>query len=123
MEDAASDIRKGGALVKQEADRSTGQAKQSLLSSVQELDKLADGLQKRTVSSATELDAVFARTHHVLARYYQEKASESWVQKAIEKTGYYLRLSATHLENALTWARQEIEGSLQALSRRCKTSW
>jgi len=112
FKDAVSDIRRGEAFVKQEADRATGEAKQSLMGSAQELDKLAEELQKRTVRSVKELDSVFARTHHALARYYQEKASESWTQKAITETGYYLRLSAVHLENALTWTGHRIEAGV-----------
>ena len=88
IKDAVSDIRKGETFVKQEADRATGEAKQTLTASAQELNKLAEELQKRTVRSVKELDSVFARTHHALARYYQEKASESWTQRAITETGY-----------------------------------
>jgi serine protease Do len=106
---AATAIRKGEAFVKQEADRATREAKQSLMTSSEDLRKLADELRKGEIHSVKELDSVFARTHHALARYYQEKASKSWAQKAIMETGRYLRLAAVHLENALAWAEYRIE--------------
>ena len=109
FKDAAADIRKGQSFVKQEADRATGEAKQTLTASAQELNKLAEELQKRTIHSVKELDEVFARTHHALAKYYQQKASESWTKREISEAGHYLKLAAAHLESALAWAGQQIE--------------
>ena len=109
FQDAASDIRRGEMFVKREAERATGEAKQTLTASTQELDKLADGVQKRAIRSVKELDSVFARTHHALARYYQQKASESWAKKAISEAGQYLKLAAIHFEKALAWAGHQIE--------------
>jgi len=109
FKDAAADIRKGQAFVKQEADRATGEAKQTLTASAQDLNKLAEELQKRTIRSVKDLDSVFARTHHTLAKYYQQKASESWTKRAISEAGHYLKLAAAHLESALAWAGQQIE--------------
>jgi len=44
FKDAAADIRKEQAFVKQEAGRATGEAKQTLMASAQELNKLAEEL-------------------------------------------------------------------------------
>jgi serine protease Do len=108
VKDVVSDIRKGEAFVKQEADRATGEAKQTLTASAQELDKLAKEVQRRAIRTVKELDEVFARTHHALAKYYQQKASESWAKKAISEAGQYLKLAAIHFENALAWAGHQI---------------
>ena len=110
FKDAAADIRKGESFVKQEADRAAGEAKQALTASAQELDKLAEEVQKRAIRTVQELDSIFARTHHALAKYYQQKASESWIKKASTEAGHYLKLAAIHLENALAWAGHRIEG-------------
>ncbi len=99
---SASYIFQAKELVKQEADRSADEAKQELDASAQNLNQLAESVRKKKIGSVTELDAAFAQTHHVLAKYYQEKASESWTQRAIAETGYYLRLAALYLEYALT---------------------
>jgi len=120
FKDAAADIRKGEASVKREADRATGEVKQALTASAQELNKLAVEVQKSTIRSVNEMDQVFARAHHALARYYQEKASESWTKKGIAEAGHYLNLAAVHLENALNWAGHQIEAEGAAAVKKAK---
>jgi serine protease Do len=117
---AVSDIREGETFVKKEADRAAGEAKQALTASVQELDKLAEEVKKRAIRRVKELDSVFARTHHALARYYQEKASESWAKKASTEAGHYLKLASVHLENALAWGGHRIEADSAAAIEEAK---
>jgi serine protease Do len=109
FKDAASEIRKAETFVNQETQQAAGEAKQNLKASAQELDKLAEELRKKTIRSVKELDSVFARTHHALAKYYQQKASESWAKRAISEAAQYLQLAALHLESALAWAGHRIE--------------
>jgi serine protease Do len=114
VKDAVADIRKGEAFVKQEAGRATGEGKQTLTASANELDKLAEQIEKSAVHTVKEVDSVFARTHQALAKYYQQKASESWTRQAITEAGHYLKLAAVHLENALSWAGNRIEAEVAA---------
>ena len=120
LKDAVSDIRKGETFVKKEVDRAAGEAKQALTASAQELDKLAEEVKKRAIRSVKELDSVFARTHHALARYYQQKASESWAKNASTEAGHYLKLASVHLENALAWAGHRIEADSAAAIEEAK---
>ena len=120
FKDAAAEIRKGEAFVKQEAGQATGEAKQALSASAQELDKLADEVQKRTVSSVKELERTFARAHYALARHYLLKASESWAKKAISEAGQDLKAAAVHLENGLAWAGHRLEGEGVAAVKEAK---
>lgn len=117
---AAENLRKGEDFVKQEAGRAAGESKQTLTASAQELGKLAQRVEKRTIRSVKQLDPVFVRAHHALARYYQEKASESWTQKAMTEAEHYLRLSAVYLENALTRAGHRIEAESAAAIEKAK---
>jgi serine protease Do len=109
FKDAVAEIRKGEAFVHQQAEQAAGGAKQALSASAQELDKLADQVQKKAVLSVKKLDEVFAHAHHALAKYYQVKASESWARKAVSETSHDLKAAAVHLENALTWAGHRLE--------------
>ncbi len=120
FQDAASDIRKAEVSVKQEAGRATGEAKQALTASAQELEKLAEKVQKRMVASVKEMDSVFARVHHALAKYYQEKASQSWAKTAVSEARQYLHAAAVHLENAAAWADYQMEAEGAAAVEKAK---
>jgi serine protease Do len=66
--DAASEIGKGAASLKQEADQSTGKAKELLLASVRELERLAQEVKKGAVSSVKKLDEAFGRAYQALTQ-------------------------------------------------------
>jgi hypothetical protein len=64
---AASEIRKGAALLRRESERATEKGKQLLETSALELEKLADDTEKGLVQSAKELEEAFDRAYRALS--------------------------------------------------------
>jgi serine protease Do len=64
---AASEIRKGAADLKSEADQTAGKGREILQASIQELEKLAEDVKQGTVDSVKKLDEAFARAYDALA--------------------------------------------------------
>jgi hypothetical protein len=106
---AASEIRSAAAFLKKEETRAAGESKRDLAGSAQDLRKLAERVDKKTVKSESELNESFARAEYALARQYHIEASESWAKKETSKTGVRLKAAAGHLDNALVWAGGQIE--------------
>jgi len=106
---AASEIRKGAALLETEAAHATEDGKKVLMASVHELEKLADDVEKGTVTSAKDLKDAFARAYQSLANNYYLKASEDWAKKEAKDTGQALKSAAAYLEQAVTWSGHKME--------------
>lgn len=100
---AAHEIREAAAFLKLEAGRATAEGKKALLASIRELEKLAEGVERGTVTAVKDLDALFARAHQALAKHHHLKAAASWAKKAAKKTGQDLKAAAIHLEHGLAW--------------------
>jgi hypothetical protein len=112
--EAAAEIRKATALLKQEANNAKGEARQLLLESSKELGGLADQVQKGTVKTAQDLDNAFSRAQTALASYYQQRAQNSWTKKAISDVGQSLNAAALNLEGAWKWSKTRAEKASQA---------
>lgn len=106
---AASEIRKGAAFLRLQAARATTEGKKGLIVSVADLEKLANDVEKGTVTSAKTLDRTFAKAHHALARHHYLKALEYRTKKDTKRAGHSLRASAVHLEHAFAWTGHELE--------------
>jgi hypothetical protein len=65
--EAASEIRKSLAFLKQEADQADEKAKETLKASAQELEKLADEVEKGTVTTVKKLEEAFAHANRALS--------------------------------------------------------
>jgi predicted nucleic acid-binding Zn-ribbon protein len=116
--DAAAEIRQAASFLKSESVNAAGEAKQDLIQSVQDLDKLADGVEKKVIGSENDLDGSFTRAEYALTRYYQSKASEAWGKKETSEAGQYLKAAGMQLEDALTWTRGRIdEKSKEAIQK------
>lgn len=100
----ATEIRKATGYMRVEATRVTGNARQELNSSVAELDKLADSVEKGAVKDEKSMEMDFARANHALALAHRAEAAESWTRKEYNKAGYELKAAARDLENAAGWA-------------------
>jgi serine protease Do len=111
---AASEVRSGAAILKNEAGQATGEARKSLLQAEKELDGLASDLEKGTAKSTDEIKGAFSRAHNAMAEYFNAKASESWSKKAITEAGDYLREAAAALGNAWTWSGLRIQSGTDA---------
>jgi hypothetical protein len=106
---AASEIRKGAEVLKKEVGNATEEGKKVLTASIQELEKLANDVEKGTVKSEKKLKDAFARADHALAQHHYLKASESWVKKETKNTGNALKNAAQHLEQAAKWSGRKLE--------------
>jgi hypothetical protein len=109
MKSAASEIRKGAVVLKKEAGNATEEGKKVLTASIQELEKLANDVEKGTVRSEKKLKDAFARADHALAQHHYLKASESWAKKETKSTGNSLKAAAQYLEQAAKWSGQKLE--------------
>ena len=107
--EAGDEIRKSAESLRQRSERATEETKEALKSSARELDELADSVEKGTETSISHLEDTFARAHYALAKYYNEKASASYVKKEYKKAGYELKASAMYLKNGMTWAGSKAE--------------
>jgi serine protease Do len=114
---AASEVRSGAAIVKNEAGQATGEAKKSLLQAERELDGLASELEKGTAKSTDEVKVAFSKAHDAMAEYYNAEASESWSKRAISQAGEYLKAAADALEKAWAWLDRGIESGTDAVIR------
>jgi hypothetical protein len=117
---AAAEIRQAASFLKSESVEAAGEAKQGLIHSAQDLDKLADGVEKKAISSENELDERFARAEYALARYYHSKASEAWARKEVAQAGRYLKTAGMQLEDALAWAGGHIDEKSKEAIRKAK---
>jgi hypothetical protein len=115
---AAEEIRKGAAFLRLQAARATTEGKKGLVESVAELEKLANDVEKGTVTSAKTLDYTFAKAHHALARHHYLKALEYRTKKDTKRVGHSLRAAAVHLEHGFAWAGHELEADTVKVVRR-----
>ena len=114
LQATARELRKAAAFVKLASSMATAEGKKGLDSSYQELNKLADDVEKGTISSVKDLEAVFARTHYALAKHYYLKAVEAQGKKKAEETGHFLKSAAIHLEYGFAWAGHKLEADAVA---------
>jgi len=111
---AAAEIRKEAAFLKLEASHATGQAKKALTASVRELEKLAEGVEKGTVTSGQDLRRAFARAVRALAEEHLQNAVESWSKREVKKAGQALNSAADDVELALSWAGHKLNTTTSA---------
>jgi cell division protein ZapA (FtsZ GTPase activity inhibitor) len=65
--EATSEIRKSLAFLKQEADRADEKAKEALKAAAQELEKLADEVERGTITTVEKLDEAFVHANRALS--------------------------------------------------------
>ena len=114
---AATEVRQGGDIVKNEAEHATEEVRQSLLQADEELEALAARLEAGTAKSVDDTKKAFSQADNALAEYYRAKASESWLKKGISETGAYLNEAAAALEKAWTWSGRRITSETDAAIR------
>jgi len=106
---AGRHIRQGAEFLRRQAGQATAKGKQALQRSIDELDRLADAVERGTESSIDEVKSAFARAHHALAYHHQEKASESWLRRRVKDTGEHLQAAANQIEYGVSWAGEGVE--------------
>ena len=116
LQGAARELRKGAAFIELESSRATTEGKAVLVSSYKELNKLADDVEKGTITAAKDFDEVFARAHQALAKHHYLKALEAQGKKDVTMTGRFMESALIHLEDGFAWSGHKLEaGSIAAL--------
>jgi hypothetical protein len=105
----AEQIRKGSAYIKTEAEKASVTGKEALAASARELNKLADDVEKGTVTSVKRIEESFARAYQALAVDSHTKSMEAWTRKEAAKTGTALDSATKNLERGFAWAGQKVE--------------
>ena len=108
---SAAAIRKGAAYLKSLGEQAQEKGKQTFLTSQKEMEILADRVEKGAVKSVKEIDRIFARASHALARYHYQIAKESWAMKETARTGQELEAAGAHLESAVKQVGGKVESS------------
>lgn len=101
---SATEIRKATGYMRLQARRVTGNARQELNSSVVELNKLADSVEKGAVKDEKSMHMDFARANHALGLAHRTEAAESLTRKQYNKAGSELKAAASDLKSAAGWA-------------------
>jgi hypothetical protein len=115
---AAQEIRKGEAFVQLEASRASGDVKQVLDSSAQELEKLSlDMAPNWREKSIVEMDQSWGRADRALAQSHQVQAKGDWRKKETAKAGYEMKAAALNLEESADWAGGEAKTGVSAVVR------
>jgi len=114
---SADEIRKGAAFLRLQAARATEEGKKGLIVSISELEKLANDIEKGTVTSAETLDRAFARAHHKLAQHHYLKALDYKAKKDTMRLGHALKAAAVHLEHGFAWSGHELEAATVKIVR------
>lgn len=111
---AAQDIRKTVAFMKTQEENASASGKKMLTSSINELDKIADGLEKGTVTSVNALDNAFARAKEAISSNSQMKTAES-------KTGQAWQSTSSGVKNGLSWTGDKLKAGFIAVAK--GTGW
>ncbi len=106
--DAADSIRDGAKYVQREAGQATEEGKKLLESSSDDLNRLADEVQKGTVKSIDQLNEAFAKTYQALSKNQQIKATKSWAKEQYAQTGDALKNASDDLEKSASWANEKL---------------
>jgi hypothetical protein len=113
--DSAEAIRRGKSYLQSEAARAEDKSKEALASSAEELQRLADKVEKGATKSVRELDSAFSRANSALAQYYYRMANESWAQKETSKAGHELLAATFQLEKGIRRAEGKVEREVQSV--------
>ena len=113
---AASEIRKGAVFMGLEANRSSGKNRSALESATEELEKIAEKVQKNKITDVQTLNNAFAKGNLALAKFYIHQATQADSAGEVQKTGYELRGAARHLGEAAKWLGEE-KGEISATEK------
>lgn len=98
---AAEDIRKTVTFMKTEETNASASGKKMLNASINELDSLADNVEKGTVTSVNTLDNAFSRARDAIASNSQMKTAASETREAIGNT-------SSGVKSGLSWTGNKL---------------
>src|SRR5262245_27346585 len=104
---AATELLKGAAFIKLEANLASGEDKEALMGAIHDLDVLAYDLQMGGMVYVTDFDREFAQAEAALANHHVQKAKEAWGKHEANNSGLHLKAARTSLENGGGWSGQK----------------
>ena len=104
---AATELLKGAAFVKLEANLASGEDKERLMAAIRDLDVLAYDTQMGGVVYVTDFDREFAQAEAALANHHLQQAKEAWGKQETKNAGLHLKAAMISLENAWGWSGQK----------------
>jgi hypothetical protein len=114
------EIRKEAEFIKSISERTIDASREPLMVSAKDLETLADGVEKGTVTSVKELENVFSNASKALARYYSLKADEALTNKDGKKVGKDLKAAADYLEASFTWVGAKPNESMSVIIKKVR---
>ncbi|MGB7415371.1 MAG: hypothetical protein WA902_14285, partial [Thermosynechococcaceae cyanobacterium] len=105
--DAAEGIRKGLAFLKLRSQHFQGPDQQALSESYQNLDKLADQVERQEIKDVTVLDKAFGKEYLVIAKGDLAQAQTDLSRQDARQMGNALKATAHSVESAAAWGKQE----------------
>ena len=105
---SSGQIRKAAKMLRDTAESATDETRDALHKSAMELESLGQRIEKRSVESVVEMDRVFARAFHALARHHHEVGQRHWRDHQPTQAGHRLRAAADNLERATTATGQRL---------------
>jgi hypothetical protein len=94
--------------MKSEESHAGAEGKKLLKSSVGELKKLAQDVEKGKVTTVKTLDDAFSRANKALIRNRQMSAMESGAKGVVAKTGHAIKSAPSHVKHGFSWAGDKI---------------
>jgi len=104
---AATELLKGAAFIKLEANLASGEDKEALMGAIRDLDVLAYDLQMGGMVYVTDFDREFAQAEAALANHHMQEAKEAWGKHEAKNTGLHLKAAMISLENGWGWSGQK----------------
>jgi hypothetical protein len=100
---AAADIRKANSYLRLASDRATGEAREELVGSIAQLDRLAASVESGAEQGEDSMTMAFAKANHALSLAHRFKAMEAWMRSEYHESGHELEAAAHELRNAAGW--------------------
>jgi hypothetical protein len=104
---AATELLKGAAFLKLEANLSSGKDRETLMAAIRGLDVLAYDMEMGGVVYVADFDREFAQAEAALADHHLQKAGEAWGRHEAKNTGLHLKAAMISLENGWGWSGQK----------------
>jgi len=110
---AANALRDAAAFTRGQADSATEPAKNALVASADELNRLATRVSNGATKTAKSLDYAFARTHLAEAQLHCTRALDAWTKGKAGATSAEIVMLADHFERAAVDAGKPLSASAQ----------
>ena len=106
---SGDEIRKIATFLRHQAANATEEGKKGLTASANELGKLANGVEKGTVTSVKTLDNAFDKARQALSRRDETAGQNSQAEKQPKGIGHTLKGAASAVGNGLVWSGEKVK--------------